>query len=379
MISLDASVFNDFSVSCLQSSFITYILSLILGLQGHQMSSSSLTSIPPPSLRNPLTSETGEMNSEVSISVRPVVRRTFGRARRESPPVDEDGPRQIFFQPQPQAGPSPSKVLLNRFSKSSSAWRESLAGLGAAGENNDDDIDPEEMEKAMAQMRKAARGVELPAPSDFRPASPDTNAVSARASSALHVPKQPLMAASSTSALTALPTSSPPSPALVSPPAVRVTARSDGESDDPPPAVRRVSAKASGKQRRIIASDDEEEPDRASNEESSKTASPTPRAFRSRPHVSTQSSSRQQSDNDDDEDVDSPPDLVQMLINRVADHGPDDEADETIQKPTSEDPVGLFDDDEDNVKPRGSKAPKVSLLLRVPLARLTCSHSTRRI
>ena len=332
------------------------------------MSSSSLTPIPPSSLRNPLSSEMGEMNSDVSISVRPVVRRTFGRAKRESPPVDEDGPRQIFFQPQPQAGPSPSKVLLNRFSKSSSAWRDSLAGLGAAGENNDDDIDPEEMEKAMAQMRKAARGVELPAPSDFRPASPDTNAVSARASSALHVPKQPLMAASSTSTLTALPTSSPPSlardynPALVSPPAVRVTAKSDGESDEPSPAVRRVSSKASGKQRRIIASDDEDEPDRASNVESSKTASPTPRASRNRPHVSTQSSSLQQSDNDDDEDVDSPPDLVQMLINRVADHGPDDEADEIIQKPTSEDPVGLFDDDEDNAEPRGSKAPKVSLL-----------------
>lgn len=324
------------------------------------MSSSSLTSLPPSSLRNPLSSEAEEWGNNASTSARPIVRRTFGRARRDSP-VEEDIPRQIFFEPQVQARHSPSKALLNRFSESSSAWRDSLAGLGATGEKEDDEIDPDEMEKAMAQMRKAARGVDLPPPSDFRPTSLDHNAVPARDSTALHLSKPPLLSKSSTSTLTAPPTSSPPPTARIFSPntllsqAAREPDKSEAESDESSPPVRRLSSKASGKQRRIIASDDEEEPARRSHEGTDKSASPTPRASRTRRRVSSEQTSHSQSGDDDDE---STPDLVQMLIDRIADREPEDEAAEINQKPTSEDPVDLFDDDEDSIKPRGSKAPK---------------------
>jgi len=168
------------------------------------MSTSSLTALPSsyPERSDPV---------EAPEPSRPA-RKTYGRRREPTPPIENDGPSLSSMFTTSRSPPlpshpvrdSPSKALLNRWSTGDAAWKTSLfdLGMGKDAEEDDEEVDTEEIQREIELMRKKARGeksspnrVELPAP---------THEVAPR-----KFPVARLQAATSSSTLTTAPPTSP--------------------------------------------------------------------------------------------------------------------------------------------------------------------------
>ncbi|WWD18187.1 hypothetical protein CI109_102636 [Kwoniella shandongensis] len=249
------------------------------------MSSSSLSLLPPSS--DPLDALRPSSGAPTPVPAsKPAIRRTYGRARPASPPPAEtsDAPTSSASGYQPKS--SPSKALLDRFSDASSAWRNSLSFLDTTKtqeEDNDDEVGEEEAKRAMERMRREARGEVFKDQSTPR-ASISTQAKRKESLNSLAIPKSGLGVSFSSSSLTTLPTSPPPS----SPPITSTHASSPVQAASHSRALQAQSSESmeetlfpvrrsglSGKPRRIVVTSDDE--DEATEKRPQRTAgSPTP-------------------------------------------------------------------------------------------------------
>ena len=220
---------------------------------------SSLTSLPSTSSHESLAS---------IIAAPPAIRRTYGRQRPVTPPLDDEPAISLFrptedfvvtesrrIRPARASGDlvSPAKNLLNRFSEASTSWHNSLdlldadreeqpesvhelakgkrGGLfdfapgskhrsystaGGDSDRDDDKEDDEAIKAEMERMRRELRGdglssssVRISATVKSGDAVP-SEAQSKRNDTALQVPRRAIMAAASSSSLSSAPPSSPP-------------------------------------------------------------------------------------------------------------------------------------------------------------------------
>lgn len=329
--------------------------------------SSSVLPFPPPMDSAPISFASAGTPS------RTVPRRTYGRRRAASPPPEEEAFRSLF-QPLPEPHISPAKGLLNRWSGASTSWRDSLALLDA---DRTGEIDAETAKRELDRLRKEARTV-LPRPRASSPANEEdvgleeakkemermrreargevvSNMPTTTAKSGLEVPSGKLVTAFSSSSLTALPTSTPPS----SPPKARAnTSHCPAQSmeDETIPVRNPGMAKYSGRIKRVIASPDEEQsddepirkrrsPPRGPSSPASVSDEETPR----RAPYSTMRPIRVASPTRDStptaEDDEAPLDNLQQFLSTLAD---DAKQPNDAREPSTEsinDPAGLFDDE----------------------------------
>ncbi|ORX34134.1 hypothetical protein BD324DRAFT_636765 [Kockovaella imperatae] len=352
----------------------------------------------------------------------PPPRKTYGRKRPVTPPP-VDGPSISLFVPndvststRPLASSSiagdeytsPAKGLLNRFSAASSSWRDSLALLDAEeeptvspvrdtykrggmfdfsrtterqetsverradrdeDEEEDDDDDAEAVKAAMERMRREARGeavVSSQIPS--HPVTANANAITDSTSTkTLRVPL-PLAPTTRSSSLSSAPPSSPPSrqPGVL---------RLNAVDEETMPVRRPGTAGPSGRVGRVVVSDDEEDSD-------------TDMGTKTRPQRRLASASAESEENEDDhiaplaealDPANAPdaerapaPSLFHQFFDSLQDEDRDDS--EVMQDQSqSADLVGLFDDEElqiktgkTNIKPLNRKD---MLLMKQDMAR----------
>ncbi|WWC60580.1 uncharacterized protein I303_103154 [Kwoniella dejecticola CBS 10117] len=202
------------------------------------MSTSSLTSLPPPS------SDTLDIPAP-----RPAPKRTYGRARPASPPpLAETSSSSSIVSAQP-AYTSPSKALLDRWSSVNQSWRQELSKLDAPSSDNTEEVDDlEEARKEMERLRRQARGLKaLDTNQQTTPRPPYTNLAPPKGTTPL----------AQTSSLTSLPDTAT-SPQRSSPPiapARALQAQSSDTAEETMFPIRKSGANA--KPKRIILSDEE--------------------------------------------------------------------------------------------------------------------------
>lgn len=352
------------------------------------MSSSVLSPLPPPTALSSATNH--------ETLAKPAPRRTYGRPRPASPPVEASLPS-ILQQPASRSNISPAKGLLDRWSGASTSWRDSLTFLDAsrgaeddgdqaelelqqrrrdaradmlssrraATPEDDDDVEVgmEEAKREMERMRREARGETAPRP--LEPLLPVR----------LDVSKTKLGISFSSSSLTTLPTSPPPSS---SPLRSKASLRSEPSMEEETIPVRKSGmTKSSGRTKRVIASSDEdkssagEHPRRtpvASRPRRSPTVSDQ-REERTRrqsrlpitrsPNIAEQ---RQGSPSTDPEDA--PLDSMQHFLSTLVEDDQQPEKEPQASAESIKDPAGLFDDDEER-KGRRAGAGKAGKPLKV--------------
>lgn len=346
--------------------------------------------------------------SSDDVMIRLAPRRTYGRTRIASPPVDQDHLPSLL-QHSAVTHVSPAKGLLNRWSVASTSWRDSLALLDASDIAQDD---TESAKREMERLRREARtdvllrrrSVTPPDEGevDFEEAKMEmermrrelrgeiTSKSTAAAVMRRLEPPKAKVGIPFTSSLTVLSTSPPPS----SPPRPRseaVLGATQSIEEETMPIRRSGMNKTSGRPKRVIASSDTE----SSQDEGARHAVPT-----TRPRKASSPSDEDDRDNprrpaaiaarpakpapparpptpDSDEDVPLP--NMEQFLSTLAEE--DKVAEKASQQSTESinDPVGLFDEDEIHTKKgkagKGSKAIKVSKLDMLVVAGLTtCSH-----
>ncbi|EIW72820.1 hypothetical protein TREMEDRAFT_58988 [Tremella mesenterica DSM 1558] len=315
------------------------------------MSSSSLSPLPPSSLPTPFAFAKPQSPSDTPPPARPLARRTYGRARPVSPPTSEE-PLPDLFRPVsktnvPEA--SPSKALLNRFSAGNSAWRTSLADLGAEQDSEDVEIDEEEMKREMARLKREARGVELPAPRDIDivPLQPikKTEYTLPRPHHPVVQPNRALVHNSSTSTLTALPPSSPPARIRPSSPADN-SAQNIVEASS---VVKRLEAEPERRSGPVIDFDDGSDADDNEVGDPSRSQSPSPSPIPEYAPRRKARTARSTTTSDENEEEQIPPikDVFESYMKELTGGDEEEESSQAQNETFNQDPVGLFDDIEE--------------------------------
>lgn len=327
-------------------------------------------------------------------ATRPIPRRTYGRQRPASPPPDDEPTTASLFS---HTKVSPAKGLLNKWSAASTAWRDSLADWDAPEtnvvaetavekgraegstsrapltrfddsdkeEDREDEVDMEEAKREMERMRREMRGEAVPPPK--RP----SEAILMK----LSVPKPKLGVSFSSSSLTDLPTSTPPSSPPKNPSSRRtLLAETSSELLEETIPIRKSGFKASGRVKRVVQSSDEEEDEDENNgtsalgrsrpaktvlsspavtdtestdRKSRSSASPTPRVSR------TAARNRQPSAEleEGDDRMPTVQDFFATLVEEEKSAEPDREV--SGDSESSKEPVGLFDDEEEDSQVKG--------------------------